>query len=209
LIARAAKAQLDREPWDHHLTITTNYDWLIENAMDELKVPYVVLRMSRKDGKLYPRFANLPPREMAEVYQRNPPATPQNFPLTTRGKVAIVYKIHGDLHPTINSDQEGLVVTDGDYVDFISRGKEAIPNVLDSILPNKQLLFLGYSFSDWNIRSVYESISGRTGKQDYAVTVRLSRFESTYFNLRDIVVILSDLNQFTAGVLKELEGGSG
>jgi hypothetical protein len=68
-----------------------------------------------------------------------------------------------------------------------------------TLVPGKRLLFLGYSFSDWNVRSIYETLTRRTptDAKDYAVTYRLSKFERLYFEKKNIGLILQDLARFT------------
>lgn len=206
LIALAAREHLRNNPYEDYLVITTNYDCLIEAAMEELGVPYAVLRPNRKDGKIYCRFANLDSGEVKRLERLNPAAEPDKLTLKKGSRIlAVIYKIHGDLHPDLTADDDGLVLTDADYVDFISRASRIIPAHAGSILPHKRLMFLGYSFSDWNIRSIYETMMGRKhgAEQDYAVTLAISKFEETYFRKRNIIVILSGLNEFTAGIRGE------
>jgi hypothetical protein len=208
LIALAARDHLNHNPGDDYLAITTNYDCLIEAAMDELKVPYAVLRLNRKDrkvGNIHYRFNNFPDAEMALMYQMNKPAEPRNFRLKSQRKLAVIYKIHGCLNPELTPDDDGLIITDGDYVDFISQSDHIIPSHVGSILPGKRLLFLGYSFSDWNVRSIYQAMirDKDSDQQDYAVTRGLSRFEETYFKKRHIVVIQTGLNDFVEGIRKQ------
>ena len=204
LIAEVAQSHLaSNDLWNDYLIITTNYDSLMEKALDERKVPYVVLRWKRKDRCIYPRFANLPAPEIARLEEENPPVTPGQFVLNKRQRMAIVYKMHGCLHKDLVDDDDGLVVSDNDYVDFISNERDIIPSCVGSLLGPRSLLFLGYSFSDWNVRSVYETIVNRTAKKkgrDYAVPRSVSRFEEVYFGRRDIVLVLTDLAAFVKGI---------
>ena len=206
LIALAARDHLNHNPAEDYLAITTNYDCLIEAAMDELQVPYAVLRLNRKAGNIHCRFNNLPDADKALLYRLNPPAEPEHFNLRKGARVlAVIYKIHGCLNPELEAEDDGLVLTDGDYVDFISQSARIMPSHVGSILPGKRLLFLGYSFSDWNVRSIYQAMIRRKQdeEQDYAVTLGLTRFEETYFKKRNIVVIQTGLNEFVEGIRKQ------
>jgi hypothetical protein len=201
LIADAARQHL-QDVAEDYLIITTNYDWLMEKALDEKGVPYAVLWRNRNDKLIHSRFANLPAAEMERTAKLNGPKRPDLCTLQKNRSLAVVYKMHGCLYKNLTAEDDGLVVTDSDYVDFNSHLNDIIPSHVGALLGSKRLLFLGYSFSDWNVRSLYEAIIPRTVKtvQDYAVTRSLSDFEHTYFRKRNIIVIQADLASFAAGV---------
>ena len=206
LIADAARKHIDAGSRTD-LILTTNYDILMEKALDARQVPYVVLWRNRYNGMLYSRFANLPADQKAKLEERNPPQySPENFILKKNIPMTILYKMHGCLHPERKSVDDGLVITDSDYVDFFSQMGKNIPPQIGGELPRKRLLFLGYSFGDWNVRSIYETVVARANRhpgeeiQDYAVTRYLSQYERTYFDKRNIIVVLEDLSAFVDGV---------
>jgi hypothetical protein len=121
--------------------------------------------------------------------------------------MAIVYKLHGCLHPDRRENDDGLIISENDYVQFISDLRDIIPAHVGNLLGAKRLLLLGYSFSDWNVRSLYERIkkradAGRAG--DYAVTRSLSTFEQSYFAQQDIIVVKTDLTTFANGIRRSL-----
>jgi len=212
LIAEAADVHLKTDRiWEDYLIITTNYDSLMETALDERGVPYVVLRRNRNDGKVYSRFANMTAQDIQELERLNTPCTPEQCSLQEPRHMAVVYKMHGCLHKQLSDNDDGLVISDSDYVEFISNIQNIIPSHVGRLLGVKQLLFMGYSFSDWNVRSVYEKIISRTAKsnrRDYAVTRSLSRFEEVYFDKRDIVLILTDLRSFVNGIREQRAKGN-
>jgi hypothetical protein len=210
LIADAAKKHIDAGQEDY-LILTTNYDILMEKALDARQVPYVVLWKNRYNGMLYSRFANVPANQKAKLEERNPPKfSPENFILKKNLPMTILYKMHGCLHPERKPADDGLVITDSDYVDFFSQMGKNIPPQVGGELPRKRLLFLGYSFSDWNVRSIYETVVARANRspgeeiQDYAVTRYLSQYERTYFDKRNIIVVLEDLSAFVKGVRDQI-----
>jgi len=213
LIADAAALHLEPEGAEDYLIITTNYDWLMEKALDEKGIPYVVLWRSRKDRKIHARFGNLAPEEQKKAEARHQPADPNLFSLKMyrdRGLV-VIYKMHGCLYKELGADDDGLVVTDSDYVEFISQLQSIIPAHVGQAIGKKRFLFLGYSFSDWNVRSIYESMTARPGREvilDYAVSRSLSGFEQIYFKKREITIVLTDLASFTAGIRNALEAAN-
>jgi hypothetical protein len=163
-----------------------------------------VLWLNRADRKIHCRFANLEPNQIHRLQELNEPRYPNDFFLR-RGKqlFAVVYKMHGSLASDMTEKEDGLVITDADYVDFISQSALVIPKQITSYLSDKRLLFLGYSFSDWNIRSLYETVVREHAGRDYAVTHSLSKFEQTYFSKKDIVVILAGLNEFSQAIRQQ------
>jgi NAD-dependent SIR2 family protein deacetylase len=203
LVARAAAAQLAPDLAEDYLIITTNYDTLQELALIEANLPYVVLWRT-KTGMVHGRIGNVSKAEAATFHERNPPRAPESLVIFKNRPMAIVYKMHGCLDPERTFAEDGLVITDNDYVGFIKQGT-GMPSHVGQLLGNKRLLFLGYSFSDWNVRSVYEKAAERTAqttKQDYAVTRSLSTFERTYFESRNIAIVKSDLRAFADNMLK-------
>ena len=200
LIARAAKYHLTRPFAEDYLIITTNYDALMEKALDAEEVPYAVITVDRTERHAHAHFAGLSPREHQALTQRNPAVPARQMQLNKGARtLAIVFKMHGCLNPELNAP-DGIVITETDYVNFVSHLEEVLPAVVGALLPTKRLLFLGYSFSDWNVRSIYESIARRSDERvrDYAVTRMLSKFERLYFHQRNIGLILQDLGAFTA-----------
>jgi hypothetical protein len=203
LLAEAATLQLAAKHADDYLVITTNYDSLMEKALEEKGQPYAVLRPNRRDGLIYTRFAGLDPEEIAFLEKRNEPRQPENCVLKKTRSMAVVYKMHGCLHRDLKEQDDGLVITDADYVEFISHIDRIVPAHVGQLLGAKQILFLGYSFSDWNVRTVYESAVKRRGehqKQDYAVTRSLSRFEEVYFKNRNMIIVMAGLAKFVEGI---------
>jgi hypothetical protein len=61
-----------------------------------------------------------------------------------------------------NSPQDSYVITEEDYVKFLSR-LNAAPPVIPLRLANhfrkSQFLFLGYSLEDWNVRVILDSLN--------------------------------------------------
>jgi hypothetical protein len=200
LVARAAKHHLLQDYAEDYLIITTNYDVLMEKALEAQGVPYAVITVDRSERRAHAHFVGMNDKEAAVLKTRNPPLPARQFSLNKGGRALVVlFKMHGCLNPTLDVP-DGIVITEADYVDFISHLDDVLPAAVGTLLPAKRLLFLGYSFSDWNVRSIYESIARRADEQvkDYAVTLSLSRFEKMYFQQRNIGLILKDLGSFTA-----------
>ena len=211
LLAEAAAHHVKQEGAADYLIITTNYDCLMENALDDLKVPYVVLTTKRGDPKVLIRCSeNVDKREALRNRYWNK-EYPVNFVLSSKAQtVVIIYKIHGCLHPDFTYENEGLVISDNDYVDYLSQMSKIgiIPATVSDLMREKPFWFLGYSLSDWNVRSIYETVKQKSDpdrqNKDYSVMYSVGDFESLFFEKNDITIFQATLNEFVDGIIKGL-----
>ena len=159
---------------DDYLIITTNYDQLIEQTLTDLQVPTCVLRVDRKSSRVFidfmpgaQDFLRLTQEQFAELERtykeddfesQHRPAS--QFCLSNKTHaVAMVYKIHGCPVSDERYQADNVVISDQDYVMFIQKNglnNELIPAYIRTRAMYAGFLFLGYSFSDWNVRSLYK-----------------------------------------------------
>jgi SIR2-like protein len=134
-------------------------------------------------------------------------------------QLVIVYKLHGCIHDVLecprfrqggtgNCDpcpHDGIVLSDEDYIASIAalaRG-QGIPATVGKLMRTPQILFLGYSLRDWNVRGFLRvlreklDVNRRDPRDpDRTVVHSLTKLEHTFFEKNDIDVWLTDLNQF-------------
>ena len=213
LLAEAARYHLDRPNATDYLIITTNYDCLMEKALDDLKVPYVVLTTRRGDDfKVLTRFAPTIPniKQLKEDYSDK--FLPSDFDLSKEEPWAVIYKIHGCLSPEVEYVDDGVVISDNDYVSYVSKmGKTGtlIPNHVTRLMRDKPFWFLGYSLSDWNVRSIYRTLQRCSDPDDeglpaYSVMYSVGEFEKLFFERNNITILLAGLNEFVDGIVGNL-----
>jgi hypothetical protein len=119
----------------------------------------------------------------------------------------VIFKIHGCLFPSVPG-RDSVVISDEDYIDHLCRmgsNDGLIPLEVVNLMMGKSFLFLGYSFSDWNIRGLHRSlIASRPdrGAGDYAVVYRVNPFERRFFDQYGIHVLQTALDRFAVKLLR-------
>jgi hypothetical protein len=224
----AARARGDRALQTgagHYLVMTTNYDCLMEQA---LQVPFVVLTLGMKDSLVRARFGNLPPDLKAAYEAANPARSARAFSLeppapdavaeAAAPRLAIVYKVHGCISEWTDPDpqlkRDSIVISDNDYVTNISRFSDndgVIPACVSDILSSTErpyFLFMGYSLRDWNIRGMLRAVRTKragTGREDedygdYSVVRSFGQLEQAFFFKHNIRIINEDLTSFSRNI---------
>lgn len=210
LLADAAKHHLSQKRAKDYLIITTNYDCLMEKALDDpsRQVPYIVLTTKKgKPPKVLIRCSeNVEDREdlVRDYWDKQ---TPSNFTLVKAQSTVVIYKIHGCLSPEFRYDDEGLVISDNDYVEYISwmsKSDGIIPSYVGELMRDKPFWFLGYSLNDWNVRSIYEMVKSKSNPdknvRDISVMYSVRDYEKLFFEKNNILIYKSDLNKFVDGI---------
>ncbi len=192
------------------LIVTTNYDDLMERALDEAGRPYdlVVYPTDRKDveGSILwrPHGADQP-----EAVTHN------KFHIDLE-RTTVVYKMHGtvDRSPIAG---DSYVITEDDYVDFLSRmtrqGQGAVPAIFIKHFRTRHFLFMGYGLRDWNLRVVLKNLKRPTpasagGSRDedmvsWAIQYGPSALERELWQSRKVKIYDVEINQFVKRLKEE------
>ena len=213
LVARAAEHYLQLKPKSHYVIITTNYDQLMETALESAKLPYCVLAVRNADQYVEATFPaqlrdylGLSESEFEELGQRE--VYPKFFTMEElRRPLVVLYKQHGSL---AGVERDSVIVSEEDYIQYLMRmrsGEGVVPGAITSMLDKVAFLFLGYSFNDWNVRAMYKSVrSGarRNDLHDYAVVRELNSYESAFVRETNARIdrLLTDLSRFARNILK-------
>jgi hypothetical protein len=213
LIALSARRYFDRDPDTHYLIVTTNYDHLMEDALEEEGVATSIVTVDNKDRLTHVRFSSrvqsylgLDNGAFDRLERENSKVAPGEFILTTRKPLAIVYKMHGSLDRG-ERERDSVIISDQDYVSYLEQNGLAlniIPAQIKKLMGFIPLLFLGYSFSDWNVRSFYAQIlrkrNNKEDDQDYAVLKSLDPYEQTFFAEKGVAILMTSLDRFAARI---------
>jgi SIR2-like domain len=200
-----------------YIIITTNYDRLIEQELERNDVPYCVITVSF-DSKVYLSFSPL----LQAHFGLDIPAftalkneyvglTSKDFRNIRKSRsLVMLYKMHGCPYLDIQYNINNIVIGDSDYIRFIQsngRGNTLIPSYIGKCILQSRLLFLGYSFSDWNVRSIYEhfaqsrmvnnqSVAKLVGPTDYVILRSYSVTDDLFFRRwsDDLSILVTDLS---------------
>jgi hypothetical protein len=178
------------------------------------------------------RTYGIRPEKHAGTDLPDPPIAAANFveptDATKAYSLALVYKIHGcpivyhqsrSLHAPEPPDRfeeaiddpsrwDSIVISDQDYVRFIQFNNTNIPGYFSTRARRNGLMFLGYSFSDWNVRALYHRfVESRYASEDakklspdelrtrdYVVLRGYEEQDAYFFNPWDVSVLVTDLN---------------
>lgn len=172
------------------LILTTNYDRLMEKALEKKQRTYFRITQSI-DGF----------DEIEKDYLTKKLAAFDDI---------ILYKIHGSFNGNYltleKSDKQKVsrvIITEEDYIKFLSIiGKEdnGIPNIIIDKFKTSTLLFLGYSLADWDFRTLYKGLIEPLDIEDklksFAIQKDPSEFWVKFWEKKDVIIYNIDLNDF-------------
>jgi SIR2-like domain len=224
-----------------YVIITTNYDRLLERALESHEVPTCVVTVRRETLEV---FAEVQPHTQAALKldktkfdalqafyeeddshllaavagtdtafgQKPPRRSVSNFSLANKPhSLVMVYKIHGCPAIDERAAMDNIVIADQDYVRFIQQNGDnncLVPTYVQNVMGAAALLFLGYSFSDWNVRSLYRNfVKSRyfnqhqrqgsvdeTKDRDYVVLRSFEAGDNYFFRPWDVSVLVTNLD---------------
>lgn len=175
------------------LFVTTNYDDLIERAL-EPRAPWIVVDRG----------------EARNVWCRPPGGTWEKIETKKLGyritdrKRPILLKLHGTLDSQ-DRDNDSFLITEEHYVDFLGRPEGGqIPEMLAPAMRERSFLFLGYGLRDWNIRVLLRKLAqarGRTEKiRSWAIVRDPGLAERELWKSQNVEMHDIDLDAFVTGL---------
>jgi hypothetical protein len=181
------------------LIVTTNYDCLMERALDKraeeshrshpyLPVVQPIKGFSETEGTQWTL-------KLAQ-WMANQVKDPENYG-------PILYKIHGTLDggATAAGSDGTVIVTEEDYIEFltvIGKKIEGIPDQIRSLMASSTLLFLGYSLEDWDFRTIYKGLIEDPDQQPlcYAIQDKCSSFWVDFWASKGVAIYNMDVYDF-------------
>ncbi len=184
------------------LIVTTNYDDLIERALDERNRqlgdkarPYDVVIHNTEikksgDHLWWWSHGESTPREVSP-----------NKLLVDLDERTVIYKMHGAVDRKQPS-RDSYVITEDDYIDFLTRmtKSKAIPMIFSELFQTRHFLFLGYGLNDWNLRVVLNRIEKDLrrpkGITSWAIQYETKPLERRFWQERGVEVYDQKLDDF-------------
>jgi DNA-binding SARP family transcriptional activator len=171
----------------HQLLVTTSYDLALEAAFLEVGeefdvVSYVAAGTNR--GK----FCHIGPDGTGRLIDLpNTYATELSLEERT-----VILKLHGQVDRGAEREWESFVVTEDDYIDYLSRSDVAgaVPVALAAKLRRSHFLFLGYRMADWNLRVILNRLwsDQPLSYRSWAVQPTAHPLEREFWRRRDVDV---------------------
>jgi hypothetical protein len=114
----------------------------------------------------------------------------------------IIYKIHGSIQ-TASERWDSFVVTEEDYIRFLSRMNNAVPAAFREFFGSRAFLFLGYGLKDWNLRVLLKEVSDPK-TMSWAILLRPSALEQQLWRRRNVNIFDMRLEDFVAQMERRL-----
>jgi len=175
------------------LIVTTNYDRLMEKALEEAGREYVPV--VQPIGGFHPLELASKDEELADA---------------KAGGILILYKIHGSFQANGQAPAERIIITEEDYIEFltvVANEQIGIPPTIKAEMTTGTLLFLGYSLEDWDFRTIFKGTIEKLERHEifksFAIQKQPSAFWSKFWEKEKNVVIYDmDLHDFAVELKK-------
>jgi hypothetical protein len=173
------------------LIVTTNYDGLMEQALQDRAVPFE------------------PVHQEIEGFDADAHRALQMR--LSDSKRLILYKIHGSFRGGGNGGGSSLIVTEEDYIKFLTvlRRKDdvvGVPPQIESELVGSTLLFLGYGLEDWDFRTIHkgliENLREHDRRRSFAIQHKPSDFLVKFWDRKGVDIVDMDVSTFAAGLVE-------
>lgn len=179
------------------LIITTNYDDLMERAIDVRNSQHVA-KQRPYDVVIHTTAVRTKgehllwwPYGAAEPDEK---VNPNKLDIDLDERT-VIYKMHGAVDRR-QPDRDHYVITEDDYIDFLTRmiKNKAIPSIFADPFQTRHFLFLGYGLNDWNLRVVLNRIP--KGVKSWAIQYKPRPLERRFWQDRGVEVYDLSLDDF-------------
>jgi DNA-binding SARP family transcriptional activator len=179
----------------HQLLVTTSYDLALEAAFLEAGEEFDVVSYIAA-GPQRGKFCHIRPDGTGRVVDLpNTYATELSLDERT-----VILKLHGQVDRGVEREWESFVVTEDDYIDYLSHSDvaAAVPVGLAAKLRRSHFLFLGYTMADWNLRVVLNRLwsDHPLSYRSWAVQPGAKPLEREFWRRRDVDVQELPLEQY-------------
>jgi len=185
------------------LFITTNYDDLLEQALSP-RQPHLII--DRGSQGLWVTAAGKAPEQVPATGDRIYELL--NDESTQLSPHPVLFKMHGSVNKA-DPNNDCYLITEEDYVDFLGRDSgHYLPPYIDALMQGKDLLFLGYSLADWNVRVILRKLLKRTASSRpmrcWAIVSGKSHVEQQVWQAQNLNIYPMDLLAFAEELKRNL-----
>ena len=171
----------------HQLLVTTSYDLALEAAFLDAGEEFDVVSYIAA-GPQRGKFCHVAPDGTGRLIDLpNTYATELSLEERT-----VILKLHGQVDRGPERQWESFVVTEDDYIDYLSKSDVAgaVPVGLAAKLRRSHFLFLGYTMADWNLRVVLNRLwnDQPLSYRSWAVQHEAKPLELEFWRRRDVEV---------------------
>jgi hypothetical protein len=153
--------------------VTTNYDDLLERAFADVEAERREKNLPSRPFDIVVHPTDDPANAASVLVWRHGARAPEH---TTPGDLyidlksrTVIYKMHGsvvrawqrgDVSGSVDERDDSYVITEEDYIDFLSKMTAAtpVPHMLMRHFSKCYFLFLGYGLADWNLRVLLRNL---------------------------------------------------
>src|SRR6266571_2229944 len=181
----------------HQLLVTTSYDLALEAAFLDAGEAFDVVSYIAA-GPQRGKFCHVAPDGTGHLIDLpNTYATELSLEERT-----VILKLHGQVDRGAERQWESFVVTEDDYIDYLSKSDVAgaVPVGLAAKLRRSHFLFLGYTMADWNLRVVLNRLwsDQPLSYRSWAVQEDARPLELEFWRRRDVDVQQLALDRYVA-----------
>jgi NAD-dependent SIR2 family protein deacetylase len=198
----ARSARLARESDSRPaLIVTTNYDALLERALNDEGETYNVVAYVA-DGPDAGKFRHYRP-DGERVLLRDPRRSQAKLPWLD--EQTTILKIHGTFDPN-DQELDSYVISENQYIEYLTTDIwDAIPLALIARMKDTHLLFLGYAMRDWNLMVVLKRLRLLPPSyRAWAVQLNQTPLDAKRWDERETESFDVDLNEYVDALAVKL-----
>ena len=188
----------------HQLLVTTSYDLALESAFLDAGEEFDVVAYIAA-GADRGKFCHIAPDGTGRVIDL-PNTYATELALEER---TVILKLHGQVDRNPARAWESFVVTEDDYIDYLSKSDVAgaVPVGLAAKLRRSHFLFLGYTMADWNLRVILNRLwsDQPLSYRSWAVQPDAKPLEREFWRRRDVDVHELPLDRYVETLARHAE----